>query len=91
MTVTGSGSRSASASRRSWPRPRTGGPGWRSRPWPARSTSGLRLPAAITGEDLILAISRTPAAEYLLVEDDGAIYGVLSTADVDRAFRDAPR
>ena len=52
---------------------------------------GLRLPAAITGEDLILAISRTPAAEYLLVEDDGAIYGVLSTADVDRAFRDAPR
>ena len=40
---------------------------------------------------LVLAISRTPAAEYLLVEDDGAIYGVLSTADVDRAFRDAPR
>lgn len=67
------------------------------RPWVAVSTvartldSGLRLPAAITGEELILAISRTPAAEYLLVEDDGAIYGVLSTADVDRAFRDAPR
>jgi Zn-dependent protease len=67
------------------------------RPWVAVSTvartldEGLRLPAAITGEDLILAISRKPAAEYLLVEDDGAIYGVLSTADVDRAFRDAPR
>ena len=67
------------------------------RPWVAVSTvartldSGLRLPAAITGEELILAISRTPAAEYLLVEDDGAIYGVLSTADVDRAFRDSPR
>ena len=67
------------------------------RPWVAVSTvartldDGLRLPAAITGEDLILAISRKPAAEYLLVEDDGAIYGVLSTADVDRAFRDSPR
>ena len=28
-----------------------------------------------------------PAAEYLLVEDDGSVYGVLATADVDRAFR----
>jgi Zn-dependent protease len=67
------------------------------RPWVAVSTvartldDGLRLPAAITGEELILAISRKPAAEYLLVEEDGAIFGVLSTADVDRAFRDAPR
>ena len=67
------------------------------RPWVAVSTvartldDGLSLPATITGEDLILAISRTPAAEYLLVEDDGQIYGVLSTADVDRAFRGSPR
>jgi Zn-dependent protease len=67
------------------------------RPWVAVSTvartvdEGLRLPAALTGEDLILAISRKPAAEYLLVEEDGAIFGVLATADVDRAFRDAPR
>ena len=30
-----------------------------------------------------------PAREYLLVEDDGSIYGVLSTADVERAFREA--
>jgi Zn-dependent protease len=63
------------------------------RPWVAVSTvartlgEGLSLPATITGEDLILAISRTPAAEYVLVEDDGTVYGVLSTADVDRAFR----
>jgi len=64
------------------------------RPWVAVSTvartldEGLSLPAAINGEDLILAISRTPAAEYLLLENDGAIYGVLATTDVDRAFRE---
>ena len=33
------------------------------------------------------ALTRTPAAEYLLVEEDGSVYGVLVTADVDRAFR----
>ena len=49
---------------------------------------GLTLPATIAGEELILAISRRPAEEYLLVEEDGRIYGVLVTADVDRAFRD---
>jgi Zn-dependent protease len=64
------------------------------RPWVATSTvartleDGLTLPAGIAGEDLVLAISRRPSAEYLLVEEDGAIYGVLTTADVDRAFRE---
>ncbi|HET7066038.1 MAG TPA: site-2 protease family protein [Nocardioides sp.] len=48
---------------------------------------GLRLPAGIGGEDLIRAISARPAGEYLLLEIDGSIFGVLSTADVDRAFR----
>jgi hypothetical protein len=48
---------------------------------------GLRLPAGIGGEDLIRAISSRPAGEYLLVDLDGSIFGVLSTADVDRAFR----
>jgi Zn-dependent protease len=63
------------------------------RPWVATSTvardlsAGLRLPADIAGEDLVQAITRTPATEYLLVEADGSIYGVLTTADVDRAFR----
>ena len=63
------------------------------RPWVPVSTvarameSGLTLPATVAGEELILAISRRPAEEYLLVEEDGRIYGVLSTADVDRAFR----
>lgn len=64
------------------------------RPWVAVSAvartldEGLTLPATISGEDLILAISRRPAEEYLLVEEDGGIYGVLATADVDRAFRE---
>ncbi len=64
------------------------------RPWVPVSTvsrrmeEGLSLPADVAGEDLILAISRRPAEEYLLVEPDGSIYGVLSTADVDRAFRE---
>lgn len=67
------------------------------RPWVAVSTvarsleEGLTLPATVAGEDLVVAISRRPAEEYLLVEDDGRIYGVLATADVDRAFRDNAR
>lgn len=50
---------------------------------------GLRLPVGIGGEDLIRAISSRPAGEYLLLDVDGSIFGVLSTADVDRAFRSA--
>lgn len=63
------------------------------RPWVATSTvartleQGLQLPADISGEELVMAISRTPAEEYLLVEPDGSVAGVLATADVDRAFR----
>jgi Zn-dependent protease/CBS domain-containing protein len=62
------------------------------RPWQpvssvARSIEdGLLLPADIAGEELVRAITRTPAAEYVLVEDDRSIFGLLSTADVDRAF-----
>ncbi|HRK45365.1 MAG TPA: site-2 protease family protein, partial [Nocardioides sp.] len=66
------------------------------RPWLAVSTvargvdGGLSLSAGIEGEELIRAITRTPATEYLLLEDDGTVYGVLATEDVDRAFRAAP-
>jgi Zn-dependent protease len=49
--------------------------------------AGLSLPVAIGGEDLIRAISARPAAEYLLLDTDGSIFGVLATADVDAAFR----
>lgn len=48
---------------------------------------GLVLPAHLAGEDLIRAVGRRPAEEYLLVDPDGTIQGVLSTADLDRAFR----
>lgn len=61
------------------------------RPWVpvsavARSLDpGLQLPVGITGSELIDAISGTPANEYLLIEPDGSLYGVLATADVERA------
>lgn len=63
------------------------------RPWaPISSVSrtlspGLMLPADSAGETLIRAMSRTQASEYLLVEPDGSVYGLLATADVDAAFR----
>ncbi|WP_242614150.1 site-2 protease family protein [Actinomadura roseirufa] len=46
----------------------------------------VTLPADIAGEDLIEALRRAPASEYLLVEPDGRVYGVLAVTDVDRAF-----
>ncbi|MEU5880828.1 site-2 protease family protein [Spirillospora sp. NPDC047279] len=46
----------------------------------------LTLPADLDGEELIVALRRSPASEYLLVEPDGRVYGVLAVADVDRAF-----
>jgi Zn-dependent protease len=64
------------------------------RPWVPTSSvartleEGLRLPVGLRGEDLVRALTRTPAAEYLLVDEDGSVYGVLTTADVDRAFRE---
>jgi hypothetical protein len=62
------------------------------RPWlpvsaVARSLEpGLTLSADLAGEPLILAMQRNPATEYLLLEGDGEIFGVLVTDDVDRAF-----
>jgi Zn-dependent protease len=67
------------------------------RPWlpvaaVARTLSdGLVLPADILGEDLVRAMARTPASEYVLVEPDGSVYGLLATADVDSAFEAGAR
>jgi Zn-dependent protease len=47
---------------------------------------GLVLSADIAGEELIKAMTSAPAEEYVLVEPDGTIFGVLATVDVDRAF-----
>jgi Zn-dependent protease len=62
------------------------------RPWLAVSQvarsveDGMRLPADSAGEQLIRAMTSTPAAEYLLIEPDGDVYGILTSADVERAF-----
>ncbi|MFI6014425.1 site-2 protease family protein [Streptomyces sp. NPDC051243] len=62
------------------------------RPWVAVSglaqelTDGMRVSAELSGEDLLDALRATPATEYLVVEETGEIYGVLSAADVERAF-----
>jgi Zn-dependent protease len=46
----------------------------------------LSLPADIAGEQLVTAMARRPASEYLLVEPDGSVFGVLVASDVDAAF-----
>lgn len=62
------------------------------RPWIAVGAlsrtleSGLVLDADLAGEDLVTALQRVPSSEYLLVEADGEVYGVLAASDVDRAF-----
>ncbi|MFJ2746096.1 site-2 protease family protein [Streptomyces sp. NPDC087440] len=62
------------------------------RPWVAVSglaadlTDDMRIPAELAGEALLDRLRAAPATEYLVVEDTGEIYGVLSTADVERAF-----
>jgi CBS domain containing-hemolysin-like protein len=47
---------------------------------------GLTLSADLAGEPLIRAMQRTPASEYLLLDEEGALFGVLVTEDVDKAF-----
>jgi Zn-dependent protease len=44
------------------------------------------LSADLSGMDLIEAVRKAPASEYLLVEPTGEVYGVLATADLDHAF-----
>jgi Zn-dependent protease len=67
------------------------------RPWmPASAIArsldpGLVLPADVVGEELVLAMARTPASEYVLVEQDGSVYGLLATSDVDAAFEAGAR
>ncbi|GAA2803307.1 site-2 protease family protein [Kitasatospora sp. CM 4170] len=45
---------------------------------------GLRLRADLTGEDLLRAVRATPAGEYLVVEDDGRVYGVAALTDIEQ-------
>jgi hypothetical protein len=50
---------------------------------------GLSLPADTSGEELVRAMQRSPSTEYLLLEPDGSVYGVLVARDVDAAFSTA--
>jgi Zn-dependent protease/CBS domain-containing protein len=62
------------------------------RPWVAVSglaqelTEGMKVSAELAGEALLDKLRASPATEYLVIETTGEIYGVLSTADVERAF-----
>jgi Zn-dependent protease len=62
------------------------------RPWVSvgdlsrRLDSDLTLRADLSGEELVEAITARPATEYLVVEDNGDVFGMLATADVERAL-----
>ncbi|HEY5184523.1 MAG TPA: site-2 protease family protein [Actinomycetes bacterium] len=62
------------------------------RPWvnvgtvARRLEPGLVLRTDLSGEDVITALQHTPATEYLVQDPDGRVQGVLSAADVQRAF-----
>ncbi|GAA1535445.1 site-2 protease family protein [Nocardioides humi] len=62
-------------------------------PWVAVSTvartlePGLTLPVRISGSDLLDTVRATPASEYVLLDDEGRVYGVLAAADLLRAVR----
>ncbi|MBO0805383.1 MAG: site-2 protease family protein [Nocardiopsaceae bacterium] len=46
----------------------------------------LVLPADISGMELLEAIKKSPASEYLLIEPTGEVYGVLAARDLDHVF-----
>jgi Zn-dependent protease/CBS domain-containing protein len=62
------------------------------RPWvpvsdlSRRLEPGHRVQADLSGEELVDVLTSRPASEYLVVEANGDIYGVLATADVERAL-----
>ncbi len=62
------------------------------RPWVVVSglaqdlTEDMKIAAELAGEALLEHLRAAPATEYLVLEETGEIYGVLSTADVERAF-----
>jgi CBS domain-containing protein len=62
------------------------------RPWVSvgdlsrRLDSDLTLQADLSGEQLVEAITARPATEYLVVEANGDVFGMLATADVERAL-----
>jgi Zn-dependent protease/CBS domain-containing protein len=63
------------------------------RPWTNVSEVATRIGAGHiigindTGEEILKTIREHPATEYLVLDPAGAVYGVLTTADIERAFR----
>jgi Zn-dependent protease len=61
-------------------------------PWVAvgdlsrRLSSELTLGADLAGEELVSAMTSHPASEYLVIEANGDVYGMLAAADVERAL-----
>ena len=49
--------------------------------------AGLILPRGLSGTDLLEAVRRTPATEYLVVDPDGAPAGILATSDLAAALQ----
>ncbi|WP_242001844.1 site-2 protease family protein [Kribbella steppae] len=63
------------------------------RPWTNVSEVATRIGAGHiigvndTGEEILKTIREHPASEYLVLDATGSVYGVLTTADIERAFR----
>jgi CBS domain-containing protein len=51
--------------------------------------AGLVLSPTLSGADLMTAVQSTPATEYLVAGDDGALQGVLARTDFIAALRAA--
>lgn len=66
------------------------------RPWTTVSEvsrpiePGLTLLDTLAGKDVLEALQRTPASEYLVVRSDGATVGVLAATDVANLLRYGP-
>src|SRR5262249_52292188 len=62
------------------------------RPWVATSTvaralgPGLVLRSDLVGEQVLDALREAPASEYLVVDPDGRVAGILATSDINRVF-----
>jgi CBS domain-containing protein len=63
------------------------------RPWTTVGEVATRIGAGHiigindTGEEILAILRKSPASEYLVLDPEGEVYGVLATADVEQAFR----
>ena len=62
------------------------------RPWVPTSSVAVSvsadqgLPADLAGERFIQVLAHSDSSEHLILDDDGAVIGVLSTGDVEKAL-----